>query len=49
MTLVCLFVLMSICVTAEIRPIFAGTLELDDKILRLNTCIFKNISIPLTK
>lgn len=32
-----------------ITPIYAGSLELDDKILRLNTCIFKNITLPFAK
>lgn len=33
----------------QIRPIYITTLTLDNRILHLNTCIFKTIEIPLTK
>jgi hypothetical protein len=35
--------------SAEIKPLYAGTIELDDNILRKNTCIFKTLPLPFAK
>jgi hypothetical protein len=49
LALLLLSALLALASSAPLRPIYAGTLELEDKILRLNTCIFKNLTLPFTK
>lgn len=35
--------------SSSIKPLYAGTLVLEDRILRSNTCIFKTLPLPFTK